>query len=260
MGSTALAIYAGCKWLTWRRSAVAGVPAWKHAAYLLAWPGMDATAFLTASPHQHDWPSTGEWLFAIAKFAFGAALLALAATWMPDQPPLAVGLVGVVGLGFVLHFGLFHLLSLAWRGANCAARPLMNWPIAARSVSDYWSQRWNTAFRDLAHRFVFRPATRAWGATMGLWVGFLASGFIHELAITVPARGGYGGPTLFFALQALGISLEHSPTGRAWGLARGWRGRLFALTVVVLPLPLLFPPVFITRVVVPLVSWAGRIG
>ncbi len=39
-------IYATCKWLTWRCADAHRVPPWKHAAYLLAWPGMDAGAFL----------------------------------------------------------------------------------------------------------------------------------------------------------------------------------------------------------------------
>jgi hypothetical protein len=43
-----VAIFAGCKWLTWRRTLVAGVPWWRHAGYLLAWPGLDAATFLGA--------------------------------------------------------------------------------------------------------------------------------------------------------------------------------------------------------------------
>src|SRR5689334_20639691 len=47
MWSFAYAVYLSCKWLTWRRTPVEGAPLWKHAAYLLAWPGMDAAAFLS---------------------------------------------------------------------------------------------------------------------------------------------------------------------------------------------------------------------
>jgi hypothetical protein len=46
MWALAFAVYAGCKILTWRTAAAGSAPAWKHVAYLMAWPGMDAENFL----------------------------------------------------------------------------------------------------------------------------------------------------------------------------------------------------------------------
>lgn len=77
----------------------------------------------------------------------------------------------MAGLIFVLHFGSFHLLSCAWRAAGVDARPLMHWPVAATSLADFWGRRWNTAFRDLTHRFLFRPLTRRLGPRAGLAAG-----------------------------------------------------------------------------------------
>jgi hypothetical protein len=45
MWMLASSIYAGCKWLTWRRTPVRA-PIWQHMGYLLAWPGLDAAAFM----------------------------------------------------------------------------------------------------------------------------------------------------------------------------------------------------------------------
>ena len=45
----ALSIYAGCKWLRLCSAHVNGAPPWRRAAYLLLWPGMDATALLSPS-------------------------------------------------------------------------------------------------------------------------------------------------------------------------------------------------------------------
>ena len=45
----AFSIYFGCKWLTLCRALVNDAPLWRQAAYLLLWPGMDATAFLSPS-------------------------------------------------------------------------------------------------------------------------------------------------------------------------------------------------------------------
>src|ERR1041385_105575 len=47
MWSMAFGIYAGCKWLTWRRAWSEAVSAWRSLGYLLAWPGLDAKEFLS---------------------------------------------------------------------------------------------------------------------------------------------------------------------------------------------------------------------
>src|SRR5690242_9799595 len=37
MWALAFSIYAGCKWLTWRRTPAAAAPWWRHVGYLFAW-------------------------------------------------------------------------------------------------------------------------------------------------------------------------------------------------------------------------------
>src|SRR5262245_31304336 len=64
MWALAVAIYACCKWLTWRAVPVSAASVWLHVAYLLAWPGLDAAAFLQRpSPSALRKPAIGEWLF-----------------------------------------------------------------------------------------------------------------------------------------------------------------------------------------------------
>jgi hypothetical protein len=75
---------------------------------------------------------------------------------------------------------------------------------------------------------------------------------VHELVISFPARGGWGGPTLYFLLQAAGLAFEKSPAGRRLGLGAGLRGRGWTLAVTALPLPLLFHAPFAERVIAPL--------
>jgi len=259
----AVVIYAGCKWLTWSQVPVRQerVPHWLHLGYLFAWPGMDAVSFLKPpSTSRVPQPSVFEWLFAWTKLLVGIVVLFGVTRLVPTTLPYWAGWVGMFGLAFVMHFGAFHLMSCAWRRFGVDAQPLMNWPVLAESLSDYWGRRWNTAFRDLTHRFLFRPLTPWLGARGALFAGFVFSGLVHDLVVSVPAGGGYGGPTLFFLIQGLGLLAERSATGKALGLGKGWRGWLFTLTLLLGPGMLLFHPPFVVGVVVPFLQAIGALA
>jgi Membrane bound O-acyl transferase family len=289
----AINVFAGVKWLSWARvrKSVSRAADWRrHLAYFLAWPGLDAEAFLapardTSLTRQRrtasisggglsfacasGWyeernpansrPDLREWTLAILKTTAGAVLFWGVARLAYPLHPLAAAWVGMVGVGLMLHFGVLHLLSCVWRTRGVNARRLMSNPLAARSVSDYWGKRWNTAFRDLAHRFIFRPVSKRLGTTAALWSVFLFSGLVHDLVISVPAGGGYGLPTLFFLIQALAIEVEHSALGKHLGLARGIRGWVFTMLVLVVPVSLLFPLPFLRNIVLPMMDAMGAI-
>lgn len=249
------AIYAVCKWATWWTMAANDAPLWKKAAYLVAWPGMDASAFLTGTSPSRC--RTMDWARAGALVAAGATLLFGVAGAIPATQVYLAGWTGMVGLVMMLHFGIFNLLSCCWRRLGVEARPLMNRPFRSANLNEFWGRRWNTAFRDLTHRFLFRPLTRVCGPRMAIFGGFVFSGAVHDLVISVPAGGGYGRPTLYFAIQGAAILCERSRFGRRAGLGRGSTGRAFALLVPIAPLGLLFHRPFVMQVFVPFLRAIG---
>lgn len=257
----AVAVFAGFKWLTWR-DAVRRLPRvtmGRSLAYLLAWPGMDAAAFLDARLRPHDPPSERFIALTIAtiNILLGGVLLVAVTPMLAPASALAAGWAVMIGLALMLHFGLFAWLAQLWRGAGVDATPLMAAPPAATSLADFWGRRWNRAFRVLAFDYVFAPLRRRLGPRAALIVAFLFSGLLHDLVISVPARGGYGLATLYFLAQGGGMLFERSRLGRAIGLGRGLPGRLFAIVMVTAPMFGLFHPWFVGRVIMPMAQAFG---
>jgi alginate O-acetyltransferase complex protein AlgI len=253
----AAAVFAGVKWLTWSTARVGGAPAWRHAAYLLAWPGLDADAFLRRGGPVVERPRPGEYARGAVKVLAGAALLWGLLPRLAIESPLVRGWIGMTGLILVLHFGSFHLLSCLWRSLGVEARPLMDRPLLAASPGEFWGRRWNTAFRDLTHRFLFRPLAARWGPRRAIAAGFLASGLVHDLVISVPAAGGYGLPTAYFLVQGGAILGERTRAGRALGIDRGVPGRLYTALAVAAPAPILFHPPFVRDIMAPFLAFIG---
>jgi hypothetical protein len=261
MWCMAFAVYFGLKWLVWRRTSpqLAHRTPGRFAAWFFLWPGMNPAPFFAATPlpPAERTATRREWFVATAKTAAGLAMIGLIGPWafpyerLADYP-LVAGWIGMIGLILLLHSGTFHLAALAWRRAGVAVEPLMDNPLAAASLAEFWGRRWNRAFRDLVDTLIFRPLVRSHGPRNTSWYVFLFSGLAHDLVITVPAGGGYGLPTLYFLLQAAVLDLTRSRLGKTWNLRQGLRARLIAIVTLVAPLGLLAPRPFVENCILPL--------
>jgi len=122
MWALALSIFAGLKWLT-----LVSFPAahrasiWRILGYVFLWPGLNADSFL--SVNRKTTLALQEYVWAAAKTAAGALILLIAAPRALTSHPLAAGWLGMFGLVLILHFGIFHWLSLAWRTLGISAPP-----------------------------------------------------------------------------------------------------------------------------------------
>ena len=253
-------LYLGFKWLSWRQAirslSPSRPPIARSLAYLFLWPGMNGARFLSGKPFERR-PLAQEWLRAVRNVIVGAALVWYVSAQLLPSRPLAAARAGMAGIVLALHLGALQLLSLAWRRAGVDAPPIMQRPTAASSLADFWGRRWNTAFRDLAYQLIYRPLARHWGARRAMAAVFLFSGLLHDLVISLPARAGYGLPTLYFLMQAIGVEIERSKLGRRWQLRGGVRGWLFAAAMIVTPAALLFHHAFLRHVVIPFLNTLG---
>jgi membrane bound O-acyltransferase family protein len=251
MWALAFSLYFGLKWLTWWR-VWTSIPhsRWRDAAYLLAWPGMDAQSFLDETNHAPA-PRLSDWLRPFLKTGLGVSLIWFIARLFSPAHPLLRGWTAMLGLILLLHFGVFHMLALFWQRLGVAAEPIMRAPLRARSLVEFWGRRWNLGFRQLAHDLLFVPVHKRLPATFASLMVFVASGLLHDLVISVPAQGGYGLPTAYFLLQGVGIIVERSSFGRQVGLGKGLRGFLFLLLIAAGPVFVLFHPAFVIRVIIP---------
>jgi hypothetical protein len=251
MWALAFVIYAGLKWASWWR-ARRQTPhaAWRSAAYLVAWPGMDAELFLHTGPPV-PLPGLLAWIGAISETLLGAILLWGVARRIPEGQPLVRGWLGMAGLILLLHFGAFKISALFWQRLGVDARPIMDAPLGSTSLSEFWGRRWNLGFHQVAYDMIFAPLYKRLGVGAASFLVFVMSGLVHDLVISLPARGGYGLPTTYFVVQGVGAALERSGFGKRLGLRRGLRGWLFTAAFTAGPAFWLFHPPFVLRVILP---------
>ncbi len=237
MWTLAVSIYFSAKLLMmWEVGQPRG---WRWWGYVWLWPGLDVKPWLRTRGHVAVAEGL-RWFAGLPALGIGLALIAGSARvfesgWLQTW-------VGMVGVILCLHFGAFRWLAFFWQRVGVPVKPIMDAPLLAGSLSEFWGGRWNRGFRDFAQCCIGLPVARRWGRGVALWSVFVFSGVIHELVISVPARTGYGWPFGYFVLQAVGVMAEKH---------FGFKGHLWVLTVTGPGAVLLFHPPFVERVMSP---------
>jgi Membrane bound O-acyl transferase family len=241
---TVIVIYTGVKIIGVRRGPLlAGRPL---LLFLTIWPGVRTEPFAT---RRRPDPAAG------CLIGQGAAVAALGATaWAgllttgQRLPPGLAGWLGVFVILLTFHCGLSDVVSGGLRRAGYPVRRLFCDPLASRSLREFWGSRWNTAFVEM-NRVIVLPWLRPRLGRTAYPAAFLLSGLLHELAISLPVRTGFGLPTAYFALHAVATSVEHPLRVARWPR---WLARLWTWALVLVPLPLLFHRAFRDALVLPL--------
>ena len=214
------------------------------AAFATLWPGMRPELMARLEPRRSGAAALVKTGFAYLGLGTAMCLLARLSWRRTGSAVLSTALL-LPALSFLLHFGLFGVLAGLWRRAGADVGPLFRAPWRAKSLGEFWSRRWNLAFSEMTSLTVYRPLAVRVGRRTALVAAFFFSGLLHEVAISLPVRAGYGRPLLYFLIHGALMHVERE---------RGPFGRAATLLAVVLPLPLLFHVPFLQGVIWPLLG------
>jgi hypothetical protein len=140
-----------------------------------------------------------------------------------------------------------------------AVEKMWDCPIAATTLGDFWGQRWNRLVSGFLREVLFYPLARRVGPRAALFAVFLYSGFYHEF-VSFMIQAGYGGPTLYFLVQFLGVMIENLRPVRRFLQKFTWLSRCWTFAVVVLPVGLVVQPAFVNEYLLPMLVEAGVAG
>ena len=185
-------------------------------------------------------PRTICWLILYLSLA-GVALLVLLHT---RRRIGAVYCIERLSAGVLLLYAavqcFFDFASFCFRAAGSSLGLLHRTPIGARSLAEFWSQRWNRVVSAWLHTFIFLPLARRRCPRLGVFCAFLVSGVLHGWVIL--AAIGISGALailLFFVVQGVFVLAERRLGIHAWSapVARGW-----TLAVLLASSPLIIDP------------------
>jgi alginate O-acetyltransferase complex protein AlgI len=214
------------------------------AAFLFAWPGVIPDRFATR--RRGEVIDAGRFLAAWARLFVGVLSVLLLSIFADRIPESVLGLAGVAALLLTIHLGICDLLPWLLRWAGFHVPLLFDRPWRSRSLAEFWSRRWNLAFVEMNQRLFLRAAHRHLGARAARFALFALSGVLHEVALSFPAGGGWGGPLGYFLLQGALVAIEE----RLRIASRVW-----TWFWLIAPAPWLFHEPFRRTLIVPFLRW-----
>jgi len=159
----------------------------------------------------------------------------------------------LVAISLALHFGFFDLLTAFMNRLGFRCDLLFKSPLKSLSLTEFWGRRWNVAFSEMTAISVYKPLS-GFSKSLALMAAFLFSGILHEVAISLPVRMGYGLPTAYFLLHGLLVLFEKKINWSERVAGHNYLARYWTFFWLVLPLPFLFHPPFLESLIWPLVE------
>lgn len=161
-------------------------------------------------------------------------------------------LLMLTGLSLFLHFGILNLSTAGWRSLGVEVSELFKAPYRSRSLKEFWGKRWNIAFSEMTALIAYRPLKTRIGVDHAMILSFLLSGLLHEVAISFPVRAGFGLPMIYFGIHAFAMHLETTSHLVQRIIRHKFLSHVWVMSLLILPMPLLFHAEFIQQVLIPL--------
>ena len=178
------------------------------------------------APLSKDLSWRSVWLVLLNVFIISSAFLTLLQTRHPSSTGMSLlRLTAGVALLYGAGALVFEVSALCFRLAGYLLPLMHRTPIAARSVGEFWGQRWNIITSAWLRAFIFWPLARRRFAGVGVFCCFLVSGAFHAWPMLV----GLGtvaalSTAVFFVFQGVVVLAESRLRIHTWpvAIARAW--------------------------------------
>ena len=166
------------------------------------------------------------WLVLLNIFITSSAFLTLFQTRHPSSNAMSLSrLAAGVALLYAAAELVFEVCGLCFLMAGYSLPLMHRAPIAARSVGEFWGQRWNIIVSAWLRTFVFWPLARRGFAGVGVFCCFLVSGAFHAWPMLV-GLGAFAALSTaeFFVFQGVVVLAESRLRIHIWpvAIARAW--------------------------------------
>jgi len=206
------------------------------------WNMLDAIDIRQAEFSRPRFDATGLALALV--FGFLAALSVIVLASLDGVPQPAHALLRLLFAAALTYSGAEAVTRIVCIGhalAGIRVPPFQRHPILARSVSDFWSRRWNRVVSGWLNEIVYRPMARDHSIAAAALAAFIVSGLLHGWLFAPLGLAAAAMAALFFVIQGLAMMAERHLHVRRWpeAAARAW-----TVAIILVPLPLLYGPVF----------------
>ncbi len=130
-----------------------------------------------------------------------------------------------VALLYAIAELVFEGFGLCFLAAGYSLPPMHRTPIAARSVGEFWGQRWNIIVSAWLRTYIFWPLARRRRAGVGVLCSFLVSGALHGWPMLAALGTSAAFTTAgFFVIQGVFVLAENRLHIHTWpvAMARAW--------------------------------------
>jgi hypothetical protein len=171
-----------------------------------------------AGSRRPTWAALGSLLFHLGITATLLLLAVIAARRGVQWSAPSLWLAGycTMPVAWLIGEALGTSLQILYAAGGWIVPPHHRAPWRARSISEFWTGRWNRWVADWLAQFVYRPLRR-W-RVLALLMTFLASGLMHEVFMSVPlmittGHNIIGLPTLYFMIQTAAVMVDRLLAG-----------------------------------------------